>query len=119
MAPRTVLGYDVSFSVLISLRCGRFRFSPGSSTGSGCRPERSIRCHIRACCCFFAGCLQVCRSRDWQDLSLTDLHIQNHLLNIPHRIVDPSILFFDELDVKPANQSKEKLPEYPPPLVSK
>ena len=46
-----------------------------------------------------------------------DFYIKNHLLNIPHSIVAPSILF-DELEVKRANQSKEKLPEYPPPLVS-
>ena len=47
-----------------------------------------------------------------------DFSIKNHLLNIPHSIVTPSILF-DELEVKRANQSKEKLPEYPPPLVGK
>ncbi|HWY04248.1 MAG TPA: metallopeptidase TldD-related protein [Candidatus Acidoferrum sp.] len=47
-----------------------------------------------------------------------DFSVKNHLLNIPHSIVTPSILF-DELEVKRANQSKEKLPEYPPPLVSK
>ena len=46
-----------------------------------------------------------------------DFYIKNRLLNIPHSIVAPSILF-DELEVKRANQSKEKLPEYPPPLVS-
>jgi predicted Zn-dependent protease len=45
-------------------------------------------------------------------------YVDNHLLNIPHSIVAPSILF-DELEVKRANQNKEKLPEYPAPLVSK
>ena len=45
-----------------------------------------------------------------------DAHVSNHLLNIPHSIVAPSILF-DELEVKRANQNKEKLPEYPPPAI--
>ncbi len=40
------------------------------------------------------------------------------MLNIPHSIVAPSVLF-DELEVKRANQNKEKLPEYPAPAVSK
>jgi len=45
-------------------------------------------------------------------------YIDNHLLAIPHSIVAPSVLF-DELEVKRANQNKEKLPEYPAPTVSK
>ncbi|HEX3822481.1 MAG TPA: metallopeptidase TldD-related protein [Candidatus Sulfotelmatobacter sp.] len=45
-----------------------------------------------------------------------DAEVDNHLMNIPHSIVAPSILF-DELEVKRANQNKEKLPEYPPPAV--
>jgi len=45
-------------------------------------------------------------------------YVENHLLNIPHSIVAPPILF-DELEVKRANQNKEKLPEYPPPALSK
>jgi hypothetical protein len=45
-----------------------------------------------------------------------DAQVDNHLMNIPHSIVAPSILF-DELEVKRANQNKEKLPEYPPPAV--
>ncbi len=45
-------------------------------------------------------------------------YVDNHPLNIPHSIVAPSILF-DELEVKRANQNKEKLPEYPAPTVSK
>jgi TldD protein len=45
-------------------------------------------------------------------------YVENRLLNIPHSIVAPSILF-DELEVKRANQNKEKLPEYPAPDVTK
>jgi TldD protein len=45
-----------------------------------------------------------------------DAQVGNHLINIPHSIIAPSILF-DELEVKRANQNKEKLPEYPPPAV--
>ena len=45
-----------------------------------------------------------------------DAQVNNHLMNIPHSIVSPSILF-DELEVKRANQNKEKLPEYPAPAV--
>jgi TldD protein len=44
-------------------------------------------------------------------------YVENLMLNIPHSIVAPSILF-DELEVKRANQNKEKLPEYPAPTVS-
>jgi predicted Zn-dependent protease len=45
-------------------------------------------------------------------------YVENRLLNVPHSIVAPSILF-DELEVKRANQNKEKLPEYPAPDVTK
>jgi hypothetical protein len=44
-------------------------------------------------------------------------YFDNRPLNIPHSIVAPSILF-DELEVKRANQNKEKLPEYPPPPIN-
>jgi len=47
-----------------------------------------------------------------------DAHVENHALNVPHSVVAPSILF-DELEVKRANQNKEKLPEYPAPAVMK
>ena len=47
-----------------------------------------------------------------------DTYVENEMLNIPHSIVAPSVLF-DELEVKRANQNKEKLPEYPAPAVSK
>ena len=46
-----------------------------------------------------------------------DPFVQNRLLNIPHSIVSPSILF-DELEVKPANKNRDKLPEYAPPPVT-
>jgi TldD protein len=45
-------------------------------------------------------------------------YIDNRMLNIPHSIAAPSVLF-DELEVKRANQNKEKLPEYPAPTVGK
>lgn len=44
----------------------------------------------------------------------SDRFIENRLLNIPHSIVSPAILF-DELQIKPANKNRDKLPEYPPP----
>jgi predicted Zn-dependent protease len=47
-----------------------------------------------------------------------DAHVEGRMLNIPHSIVAPSTLF-DELEVKRANQNKEKLPEYPPPPIVK
>jgi len=46
-----------------------------------------------------------------------DVNVENHPLNIPHSIVNPSILF-DELEVKRANANKDKLPEYPAPNVA-
>jgi TldD protein len=45
-----------------------------------------------------------------------DVYIDNRPMNIPHSIAAPSILF-DELEVKRANQNKEKLPDYPAPAV--
>ena len=45
-----------------------------------------------------------------------DVYIDNRPLNVPHSVVAPSILF-DELEVKRANQNKEKLPEYPAPAM--
>lgn len=45
-----------------------------------------------------------------------DYYVDSRPLNIPHSIVAPSILF-DELEVKRANQNKEKLPDYPAPAV--
>jgi len=47
-----------------------------------------------------------------------DVYLDNRPMNIPHSIVAPSILF-DELEVKRANQNKEKLPEYPAPAIGK
>ena len=47
-----------------------------------------------------------------------DVNIENHPLNIPHSIVNPSILF-DELEVKRANANKDTLPEYPAPTAPK
>jgi predicted Zn-dependent protease len=46
-----------------------------------------------------------------------DVNVENHPLNVPHSIVNPSILF-DELEVKRANANKDKLPEYPTPAVA-
>jgi TldD protein len=43
-----------------------------------------------------------------------DVETDNQMLNIPHSVAAPSILF-DELEVKRANVNKEKLPEYPAP----
>jgi len=46
-----------------------------------------------------------------------DVNVENRILNIPHSIVSPSILF-DELELKRADASKEKLPDYPPPALA-
>jgi len=46
-----------------------------------------------------------------------DPKIESRLLNIPHSIVTPSILF-DELEVKRQDTEKSKLPEYPAPPVT-
>lgn len=43
-----------------------------------------------------------------------DVYSEGHLLNIPHSVVAPSILF-GELEVKRTSVNKEKLPEYPAP----
>jgi predicted Zn-dependent protease len=46
----------------------------------------------------------------------SDMNIENRVLNIPHSIVTPSVLF-DELEVKRQDIQKSKLPEYPAPAV--
>jgi TldD protein len=47
----------------------------------------------------------------------SDFNVENHTLNIPHSVVNPSILF-DELEVKRSTTNKDKLPDYPaPPLI--
>jgi TldD protein len=46
-----------------------------------------------------------------------DAYVGGRLLNVPHSIVSPSILF-DELEVKPANKNRDQLPEYPPPPLA-
>lgn len=46
-----------------------------------------------------------------------DVNIDNQTQNIPHSIVNPSILF-DELTVKRANANKDKLPDYVAPAVA-
>jgi predicted Zn-dependent protease len=48
----------------------------------------------------------------------SDLKVESRLLNIPHSIVTPSILF-DELEVKRQDIQKSKLPEYPAPPVAR
>jgi predicted Zn-dependent protease len=46
-----------------------------------------------------------------------DVNIENLPLNIPHSIVNPSILF-DELEVKRANARSDKLPDYAAPALT-
>lgn len=46
-----------------------------------------------------------------------DVNVQNFVLNIPHSITNPSILF-DELQIKRANTNNQNLPEYPAPGVT-
>ncbi|HXX23053.1 MAG TPA: metallopeptidase TldD-related protein [Terriglobia bacterium] len=46
----------------------------------------------------------------------SDMNIENRVLNVPHSIVTPSVLF-DELEVKRQDIQKSKLPEYPAPAV--
>jgi hypothetical protein len=46
-----------------------------------------------------------------------DRYIENLLLNIPHSIVAPSVLF-DELEVKRRETKNPKLPEYPAPSAA-
>jgi predicted Zn-dependent protease len=48
----------------------------------------------------------------------SDLNIENRVLNVPHSIVTPSILF-DELEVKRQDIQKSKLPEYPAPSAAR
>lgn len=43
-----------------------------------------------------------------------DTYVESRMLNVPHSVVAPSILF-DEIEIKRANVNKEKLPEYPAP----
>jgi len=43
--------------------------------------------------------------------------LSNRVANFPTTIVSPSVLF-DELEVKRADTSKDKLPDYPPPPLS-
>ena len=47
-----------------------------------------------------------------------DVYVESRMQNIPHSIAAPSTLF-DELELKRANQNKEKLPEYPAPAIVK
>ncbi|HUL17568.1 MAG TPA: metallopeptidase TldD-related protein [Terriglobales bacterium] len=44
--------------------------------------------------------------------------VSNRELGLPMTIISPSLLF-DELEVKRADTSKDKLPEYPPPALTK
>ena len=46
-----------------------------------------------------------------------DVNVQNFVLNIPHSIANPSILF-DELQIKRSNANNQNLPEYPAPGVT-
>jgi hypothetical protein len=46
-----------------------------------------------------------------------DMYVGNRTQNIPHSVVNPSVLF-DELEVKRVDQNKSKLPEYPPPPLT-
>lgn len=45
-----------------------------------------------------------------------DFYLDRRALNIPHSIVSPSILF-DELEIKRVTTNKNKLPDYPAPLL--
>jgi hypothetical protein len=47
----------------------------------------------------------------------SDQYIENRVLNVPHSIVTPAILF-DELEVKRQDLQKSKLPEYPAPAIA-
>jgi hypothetical protein len=44
--------------------------------------------------------------------------VSNRFGGLPQTIISPSLLF-DELEVKRADTSKEKLPEYPAPELKK
>lgn len=46
-----------------------------------------------------------------------DVNVDNIILNIPHSIVNPSILF-DDLEVKRADNKNDKLPDYPAPALA-
>ncbi len=46
------------------------------------------------------------------------VYVDNRSVNTPHSIVSPAVLF-DELEVKPANLNKDKLPEYSAPAVGR
>lgn len=46
-----------------------------------------------------------------------DSLVSNRLAGEPSTIISPSVLF-DELEVKRADQSKDKLPDYPPPPIA-
>lgn len=46
-----------------------------------------------------------------------DSLVSNRVTGEPTAVISPSVLF-DELEVKRADQSKDKLPEYPPPPVT-
>ncbi len=48
----------------------------------------------------------------------SDMYIENRVLNVPHSIVTPSVLF-DELEVKRQDIQKSKLPEYPAPSAAR
>jgi len=47
-----------------------------------------------------------------------DALVSNRMTGLPQTVISPSLLF-DELEVKRADTAKEKLPEYPPPAISK
>jgi predicted Zn-dependent protease len=48
----------------------------------------------------------------------SDLKVESRLMNVPHSIVAPSILF-DELELKRQDIQKSKLPEYPAPPMAR
>jgi len=48
----------------------------------------------------------------------TDPLVSNRTSGSPVTVISPSLLF-DELEVKRADTSKDKLPDYPPPPLGK
>ncbi|MGH9432878.1 MAG: metallopeptidase TldD-related protein, partial [Terriglobia bacterium] len=46
-----------------------------------------------------------------------DAEAQNHFLPIPASVISPSLLF-DDVEIKRANLTQIKLPDYPPPSIS-
>jgi hypothetical protein len=44
--------------------------------------------------------------------------VNNRPGGVPTTVISPSLLF-DELEVKRADTSKDKLPDYPPPPITK